>query len=91
MNENEFLIELCSGDLPIIELVSSLPQIADQTCNLLIAACENEDVYVGNFFEEVVPQYSDSSYKKHFRMSRNSMDVSRDCLHDLSFKKFGFL
>lgn len=34
-----------------------------------------EDVYVNNFFEIVVPQYSEDTYKKHFRMTRNTVQV----------------
>jgi hypothetical protein len=31
--------------------------------------------HVNNFFEQVVPSYSEDSFKSHFRMSRMAMQV----------------
>jgi hypothetical protein len=34
------------------------------------------DVYVNNYYEEIVSRYSEATYKSHFRMTRVTMAVS---------------
>lgn len=69
-------------------IAGSISNNNNLSCSVLMQKKVNTetDVYVNRFYEEVVPEYSDSTYKKHFRLSRRAMNVSAA----LSIYKQGF-
>jgi len=42
-----------------------------------------------NYYEEIVPLYSNSLFKEHFRMSRTAIDVSK-CILNIYHVKYTF-
>lgn len=76
------LSEIVDSDSTVLQAAAVTELINYSTLTLHKAAFDlfcnsvEEDVYVADFFEKIIPEYSEITFKTHFRMSRDTMQVS---------------
>lgn len=73
------LTECCESSIIMLPVFSLVCEENSQRIFSILSALEQEpqaDVYVNNYFEQIVPCYSNATYKSHFRMTRTTMNVS---------------
>jgi hypothetical protein len=76
---NLTLCEVCETDnmsIPIAKLCSNLGWSTILHLITNLPEAKEPDVYVNNYFEEIVPYYSEATFRSHFRMTRDTMAVS---------------
>jgi hypothetical protein len=55
----------------ISSLMSAIVMDKEKTCNTSIQ----------NYYEEIIPSYSDEGFRSHFRMTRMAVEVIIDCIY----------
>jgi hypothetical protein len=81
-----FVLDELSDDAVDLSVMNHVAQTNRRISSLMSAIVVDEETStasttsIQNYYEEVIPGYSDEGFRSHFRMSRSAVEVIVDCI-----------